>query len=801
MMRRDVLRASLGGLLWLGSLLGAAAPSATQADESVVLAGGSVRAGVIEAGRRHGALEIPFEGGTDLSFVVVCTVPFAVTVVTPGGVEVDAGNAGQHGAQFESFRLDEPLGLPAPGFGVGEHVTVDFSQAQAGTYEVRIALGATAQEPTPFTIFATSAGSSVRAGLGIPEPESLPGRPVVLVGFLFDGETPIVGATFSAAVVRAEDMPGVVEPAVVPLEDDGREADETAGDGLYSGLFVPTQAGSYFVEAKASGTSAHGRPFERVVAGRFRAAERTARLVGPYSSRGVDDDGNGLFNRLVIDLGIEAPAGARLDVGLVLKGSGGKTAVSNVVVDSTGGHQTVHLGFSAEEVRSLLADGPFELVDLRIDELTDAARILRDRLDHGGVTEAFRRDAFEHEGISLTGVFFAGGVDRDGDAKFDVLRVTIGVELVQGGFHQWSARLVAPDNTELGFAAGSGDLDAGTTAIAVEFDGCGIGAHGRNGPYVVRDLLISGPLESFVGAETVGSASYRVSDFECAPAMICVGDCNEDGQVTVDELVRGVGIALGTQLVSACPVFDRNGDQAVTVDELVAAVARALEGCEEAGPTPTTAVTTPTRTQTWFGATATPTMAVPTPSSTRPPDSPSATHTGRPTATTVPPASRTPTRSPTRRVYCEQPASPPVIPDDDPFGVSSTLTVEEDVRIRHLRVSVRIDHTWVGDLVVELVRVGEMTSVMLLDRPGLDVDPLGCGGSGVDCVFDDSAFRAADDLCDPEMPAIQGEARPSGTLDGFAGQSAAGQWLLILSDHAPRDDGRLVRWCLEIDTG
>src|SRR4029453_10293572 len=35
----------------------------------------------------------------------------------------------------------------------------------------------------------------------------------------------------------------------------------------------------------------------------------------------------------------------------------------------------------------------------------------------------------------------------------------------------------------------------------------------------------------------------------------CVGDCNNNGSVTVDELVKGVGIALGSLPVSACPSF------------------------------------------------------------------------------------------------------------------------------------------------------------------------------------------------------------------------------------------------------
>lgn len=59
----------------------------------------------------------------------------------------------------------------------------------------------------------------------------------------------------------------------------------------------------------------------------------------------------------------------------------------------------------------------------------------------------------------------------------------------------------------------------------------------------------------------------------------CVGDCSGDGSVTVDELIRGVNIALGSAAVAQCPSFDANGNGSVTVDELVRAVGNALDGC------------------------------------------------------------------------------------------------------------------------------------------------------------------------------------------------------------------------------
>jgi hypothetical protein len=64
-----------------------------------------------------------------------------------------------------------------------------------------------------------------------------------------------------------------------------------------------------------------------------------------------------------------------------------------------------------------------------------------------------------------------------------------------------------------------------------------------------------------------------------ASHAVCTGDCNRDDAVTIDELLSGVNISLGSADMASCPDFDRNGDGSVSVDELIAAVGSALDGC------------------------------------------------------------------------------------------------------------------------------------------------------------------------------------------------------------------------------
>lgn len=54
------------------------------------------------------------------------------------------------------------------------------------------------------------------------------------------------------------------------------------------------------------------------------------------------------------------------------------------------------------------------------------------------------------------------------------------------------------------------------------------------------------------------------------------GDCDGDGAVSVDELVRAVAIALESAPLASCPAADRDGDGIVRIDELIAALTAAL---------------------------------------------------------------------------------------------------------------------------------------------------------------------------------------------------------------------------------
>jgi hypothetical protein len=64
-----------------------------------------------------------------------------------------------------------------------------------------------------------------------------------------------------------------------------------------------------------------------------------------------------------------------------------------------------------------------------------------------------------------------------------------------------------------------------------------------------------------------------------SPVSACIGDCNEDDVVRIDELILSADIALRARSVELCPRADGNNDGKVGIEEVVRAVDNTLHGC------------------------------------------------------------------------------------------------------------------------------------------------------------------------------------------------------------------------------
>jgi subtilisin-like proprotein convertase family protein len=108
--------------------------------------------------------------------------------------------------------------------------------------------------------------------------------------------------------------------------------------------------------------------------------------------------------------------------------------------------------------------------------------------------------------------------------------------------------------------------------------------------------------------------------------------------------------------------------------------------------------------------------------------------------------------------------TPIAVPDNDPTGIASVITVTEDRRILEVRVHVEITHTWIGDLEVSL------------ESP-----------SGTRVILHDHEGGTQNNLHADYQP------------EEFNGEMSGGDWTLRVSDTKPINTGVLTGWILALD--
>ena len=99
---------------------------------------------------------------------------------------------------------------------------------------------------------------------------------------------------------------------------------------------------------------------------------------------------------------------------------------------------------------------------------------------------------------------------------------------------------------------------------------------------------INTPSRTLAVSPTITASPSRTATVSQTPTPgrpPCPGDCNGDAEVTVDELLAMVNVALGSAELSRCRAGDINGDAQITVEEIIAAVKHALNGCSSAQST------------------------------------------------------------------------------------------------------------------------------------------------------------------------------------------------------------------------
>ena len=134
--------------------------------------------------------------------------------------------------------------------------------------------------------------------------------------------------------------------------------------------------------------------------------------------------------------------------------------------------------------------------------------------DDFGDTDAYQLTSFGRALVRLSGAGAAIGVDTAGDGRIDRLDVTVELIAEKSGTYSFSASLTDASGHELGFAAGSELLEAGTSAVTLRIPTEVVGTNGLAGPYCLSNFVLFGAGQSLVAAQALSTGRFQ----PCAPS-------------------------------------------------------------------------------------------------------------------------------------------------------------------------------------------------------------------------------------------------------------------------------------------
>lgn len=394
-------------------------------------------------------------------------------------------------------------------------------QPEVGTWTLRVSAPSVV-EPSGSAAYAAVAlfeNPEIELGVEVLRESVHSGEPLDLRASLSENGIPPAAAAVTAVVA----LPDGSEQTLA-LRDDGAGIDPVAGDGVYNGRFVgTTQAGNYRIcfEAERNGSVA-GPDFSRsdFVLATVSASDST--FTGAFADFGIDLDGDGQFDELVIEADLSVTASADYRLFAALEDGAGHRLETDAELTLGPGLHTASLSFDGEDLFRNGVDGPYSLVEIRMAEVGENEILPVSEQINAHETAAYGFGQFEHGPVVFTGQGGAGGVDSDGNGLYDRLEVTVEVMVDVAGRYEWSARLVDSRGRELGFAAASAFFSAGTNQLTFSFDGEAIGSSGADGPYFVTDLLLLGGGTSVVRFQVFETPAFEASQFEGSQNVVFV---------------------------------------------------------------------------------------------------------------------------------------------------------------------------------------------------------------------------------------------------------------------------------------
>jgi hypothetical protein len=268
-------------------------------------------------------------------------------------------------------------------------------------------------------------------------------------------------------------------------------------------------------------------------------------FTGDISDTGVDTNGNGLYESLMVSVEAVTLVPGTYTVSSILQDSNGIfIAAGETSIDLSKVPTSVSMSFDGKAIYHSSVDGPYQvLLAISDSEGNDIAGLK-------SVTSTFTYSSFEHPEAVFTGLFSDNGIDSDGDGFYNWLNINIGTQVVESGLYVFKGSLTDENGNFIAAATVEQFLNAGSNTLDLEFDGRTINLHGVNGSYKLIGLVLSradGTILDYV-LDAYKTNEYEYAQFQPSDLLLTgvfqdYGQDN-DGNGLLNELVVNMEVVI-----------------------------------------------------------------------------------------------------------------------------------------------------------------------------------------------------------------------------------------------------------------
>ncbi len=302
-----------------------------------------------------------------------------------------------------------------------------------------------------------------------------------------------------------------ITPTSVTMTDSGTY-DAAQGDGIYTGTYTASTGGKFIAGLRVSGTSPGGAVYVRTSATDFRVLPPLATFTS-FSDAGVDDNGNGLFDRIVVTANLQVQQAGNYRLELTLVASNGEQTQATSTATLAAGAQQMTVAFTAKQIAALGVNGPYTIKNATLYHISDPEQPIAAFSENGGQTTAYALSSLERPVLLFTGNNTVTGIDTNSNGKFDVLRIQLELNALTAATYDWSGTLKDPALRNIQAIDNSSSLSAGNNLLTFDFDGIKIAQNGVNGPYTLGSVLVFNNQTSVHEAELLKTQAFSVNGF------------------------------------------------------------------------------------------------------------------------------------------------------------------------------------------------------------------------------------------------------------------------------------------------